>query len=647
MVWAILTETGLGTIKASVEPAHRETALSWLAAAFDLGAGTTQDGQVQSPFWVLPLLFIGLLCLWRLCKEPARAPLDYAAEYDAAPIGTPANDDLADGETAADRSQLSPVMRACSGAFVSVAVFSALVNVLMLTGALFMLEVYDRVLPSRSVPTLAALGLLAFVLFSAQILLDIIRNRILVRIGSAFNTMVGPRAFAAQVRLPLIDTHHSEQSDPVRELDTVRSFLSSPGPVVLFDLPWMPFYLAVIYLMHPWLGMTAIAGAVVLAVLALATEMATRRPARLAARAEQRRSRLAESARRNAETVAAMGMIDRVGARWDTANQSYLQRQDATSDVAGGLGSTAKGLRLMLQAIVLAVGAYLVIAQEASAGVIIASAILVNRALAPVDLAIGQWKGFVAARQAWRRLDDILALIPTDMSRTALPAPQMNLTVDGVSLFAPDNSRLIVRDVRFSVAAGQGLGLVGPSGSGKSSLVRMIVGAWEPVRGKVLLDGAALTQWPAAERGRHIGYLPQNVELMPGTVAQNIARFDPEATSEEVVEAAQTAGVHDLILGLPDGYETDVGIHGETLSVGQRQRVALARALYGEPFLVVLDEPNSNLDAAGDAALNRAIMQVRLRGGIVIVVAHRPSALASISRIVALKEGPGYRRRQP
>ena len=328
-----------------------------------------------------------------------------------------------------------------------------------------------------------------------------------------------------------------------------------------------------------------------------------------------------------------------MGARWDAANQSYLQRHNTTSDVTGGLGSTAKGLRLMLQAIVLAVGAYLVIAEQASAGVIIASAILVNRALAPVDLAIGQWKGFVTARQAWRRLDELLARIPVSQDRTELPAPSKSLAVERVSLFAPDNSRLILRDVRFMAEAGQGIGLVGPSGSGKSSLVRMIVGAGQPVRGKVMLDGAALMQWPAAERGRHIGYLSQNVELMPGTVAQNIARFDPDATSEAIVKAAQSAGVHDLILGLADGYETDVGLNGETLSVGQRQRVALARALYGEPFLVVLDEPNSNLDAEGDAALNRAILQVRLRGGIVIVVAHRPSALASINRIVALHDG--------
>ena len=343
LVWAVLTETGIGTIKSALEPADSDAALRWLDRAFNWSATVARNGQVHSPFWMLPLFCIGLVCLWRLLK-PAFARRSITAAQDAATsMPAPADIDEADGGATANRSALSPVLRACSGALFSVGLFSALVNVLMLTGALFMLEVYDRVLPSRSVPTLVALGLLAFVLFNAQILLDIIRNRILVRIGSAFNTMVGPRAFAAQVQLPLIDAQQGEQTDPVRELDTVRAFLSSPGPVVLFDLPWMPFYLAVIFLMHPWLGITAIAGAVVLAGMALATEMATRRPARLASDAEQRRSRLAESARRNAETVFAMGMLDRMGARWDAANQSYLQRHNTTSDVAGGLGSTAKG----------------------------------------------------------------------------------------------------------------------------------------------------------------------------------------------------------------------------------------------------------------------------------------------------------------
>lgn len=536
-------------------------------------------------------------------------------------------------------SELKPVLDACRGAFVSVAVFSAIVNVLMLTGALFMLEVYDRVLPSRSVPTLVGLGALAFVLFNAQIILDIIRNRILVRIGSAFNAIIGPRVFETMVRLPLVTRKRDQSLDPLRELDTIRGFLSSPGPVVLFDLPWMPFYLVVIFLLHPWLGTTALIGAGVLVTLALATELATRHPTRAATYAAKARSGFAESARRNAESVFTMGMLSRVAERWDASNQAYLSRQDATSDVAGGLSSLAKGLRLMLQSIVLAVGAYLVILQEASAGVIIASAILVNRALAPIDLAISQWKGFVAARQSWKRLETLLDQVPEQATPTALPTPTKTLTVERISALAPDDNRPIVRDVSFELVAGQGLGLVGPSGSGKSSVARMIVGAWQPVRGKIMLDGAALSQWAPEERGRHIGYLPQTVELMPGTVAQNIARFDPEATSESIVAAARAAGVHELILGLRNGYETDVGDHGETLSVGQRQRVALARALYGDPFLVVLDEPNSNLDADGDAALLQAILQVRLRGGIVIVVAHRPSALASVDRIVALNQG--------
>ena len=535
--------------------------------------------------------------------------------------------------------ELAEVARLCSGALISVACFSALVNVLMLTGAIFMMEVYDRVLPSRSVPTLIALCVLAFMLFNAQIILDIIRNRLLVRVGRAFTALIASRAFETSVRLPLIGAGRHEPQEPLREVDTIRTFLSSPGPVVLFDMPWMPLYLVVIYLLHPALGATAAFGAVVLIILALLNEFASRRPTRLATLAARKRFGLTDSTRRNAEAIITMGMLDRLAKRWQETNDSYLSRLDETSDVAGALGSIAKGIRMMLQSAVLAVGAFLVIGDQASAGVIIASAILVNRALAPVDLAISHWKGFIAARQSWRRLEDLLVRVPAEGTFTELPEPRHGVRVERISVLAPDKRRLVVKDVSFALESGQAMGLVGPSGSGKSSLVRMLVGAWRPLRGKVTLDGAALNQRTSADLGRHIGYLPQTVELLPGTIAENIARFSPDATDKAIIAAARAAGVHDMIVSFADGYETDVGDHGEVLSVGQRQRIALARALFGDPFLVVLDEPNSNLDADGDAALLKAIMNVRERGGIVVVVAHRPTALASVDRLLAMKNG--------
>jgi ATP-binding cassette subfamily C protein len=334
-----------------------------------------------------------------------------------------------------------------------------------------------------------------------------------------------------------------------------------------------------------------------------------------------------------------MGMVARMAEKWGKANRQYLRSQRRTSDVGGGLGAVSKVLRLMLQSAVLAVGAYLVIHQEATAGIIIAGSILSARALAPVDLAIVHWKGFVAARQSWQRLNALLSVMPVRPEPMALQAPGQRLTVQNVSASPPGVQRIVVQDIGFKLEAGQGLGIIGPSGSGKSSLARLLVGVWQPVRGKVRLDGAALDQWLPDALGRHVGYLPQDVELLAGTVAQNIARFEPNANPADVLAAAQAVGVHELIVGLPAGYGTLVGEHGSALSAGQAQRVALARALYRNPFLVVLDEPNSHLDSEGDEALTRAILGVRERRGVVVVVAHRPSAIAGVDQILAMNQG--------
>jgi ATP-binding cassette subfamily C protein len=419
----------------------------------------------------------------------------------------------------------------------------------------------------------------------------------------------------------------------------VRLFLSSLGPTALFDLPWMPLYLSIIYAFHPVLGHAALAGAVLLIALTLLIEWLTGEPSRQAGIVAAARNRLGEGSVRNAEVLTAMGLAARMGERWHEVSRDYIASQQQVSDVGGGLGAISKVLRMMLQSGVLALGAYLVIRQEATAGIIIAGSILTSRALAPVELAIAHWKGFVAARQGWARLDQLMKLLPAKDEPLPLPAPRATLIVEAVRVAAPGDPRLIVQDVSFSLKAGQGLGIIGPSGSGKSSLVRSIVGAWQTAHGKVRLDGAALDQWSATALGRHIGYLPQDVELFAGTVAQNIARFDGDADPRGIIAAAEAAGVHDLIATLKDGYETQIGEHGTALSAGQRQRIALARALHGDPFLVVLDEPNSNLDAQGEAALTRAISGARARGGIVVVAAHRPNALVALDLVLAMANG--------
>jgi ATP-binding cassette subfamily C protein len=387
------------------------------------------------------------------------------------------------------------------------------------------------------------------------------------------------------------------------------------------------------------IGVTALAGAVVLVTLTLITEYLTREPAKEAMGLAARRNDLASASRRNAEVLVAMGMTGRLLQRWSEANEKYLAGNQRASDVAGGLGAIAKVLRMMLQSAVLAVGAYLVIHQEATAGIIIAGSILSARALAPVDLAIAHWKSFVAARQSWHRLTQLLDKMPERPARTLLQPPSGQLSVEGISIVAPGDQRVIVQDVTFTLSAGSAVGVIGPSASGKSSLVRALVGVWQPVRGKVRLDGAALDQWSTDELGRHVGYLPQDVELFAGTVAQNISRFDPEAKPEAVLAAAQDAGVHDMIIKMRDGYNTEVGEQGAALSAGQAQRVALARALYGNPFLIVLDEPNSNLDTEGDEALTRAVRSARARGAVVIVVAHRPIGIEAVDQVLVMKDG--------
>jgi PrtD family type I secretion system ABC transporter len=537
------------------------------------------------------------------------------------------------------KSKVHAALAACRQAFLGLMLFSALSNVLVLTGSFYMLQVYDRVLPSRSVPTLIGLSIAALVLFAFQGALDLIRNRINVRIGVFLDQSLNRHVYDSLVRMPLKTRGDGDGLQPLRDLDQVRSFLSGGGPSAFFDLPWMLFYLGICFVFHFWIGMTALFGIVVLVSLALLTEFKTREPTKLASGFSMSRSALATSGRRNAEVMRAMGMTSRVGALWREANSRYLAANRRSSDVANGLGNLSRIFRMILQSAVLGVGAYLVIHQESTAGIIIASSILTARALAPVEIAIANWKGFVAARQSAARLHHLLTILPEEQRPMALPAPKSTLVVENVSAVPPGDQRIVIGDISFALKSGQGLGIIGPSGSGKSSLARTLVGVWQPVRGKVKLDNAPLEQWHFEALGRHIGYLPQDVELFDGTLVQNIARFDENPDPATVIEAAKAAGVHALIMALPAGYETRIGEFGTVLSAGQRQRIALARALYGNPFLVVLDEPSSNLDAEGEEALTRAILHVRARGGIPIVIAHRASALAGVDHVLIMRDG--------
>jgi ATP-binding cassette, subfamily C, bacterial PrsD len=512
-------------------------------------------------------------------------------------------------------------------------------NILMLTGALFMLEIYDRVLPSRSVPTLVALLILVTGLYAAQGLIDAIRSRILIRVGRSLDESISSRVYDAIVRLPLKIGGKGDGTQPIRDLDTVRGFLSGSGPSALFDLPWMPIYLAICFLFHTYIGLTALLGAIILITLTVATELQTRQPTRNAAQFATARNALLEASRRNAEALSAMGMGGRIAHRFGDLNRSYVASSGRASDVAGGFGAASRVLRMLLQSSILAVGAWLVIHQESTPGIIIAGSILGARALAPVDLAIANWRSFVAARQSWERLSRLLGYLPARADPMPLKPPAKTLVVQNAAVGPPGEQKIVCQDAGFTLSAGKALGVIGPTASGKSSLARMLVGVWAPVRGSIRLDGATLDQWSAEALGRHIGYLPQDVELFPGNVAQNIARFEEPPNPEAVLAAAHAAGVHDLIVNLPDGYETNVGDRGSALSAGQAQRIALARALYGNPFLVVLDEPNSNLDAEGDEALTRAILGLRARGAIVVVVAHRPSAIAGVDYILVMAKG--------
>lgn len=541
-----------------------------------------------------------------------------------------------------DRSPYAAATKPLWRTFVIVGIFSAIVNVLMLTGPMFMLQVYDRVLSSGSVATLQALFLIVVGLYAFMALYDFLRARLLSRASYRLDQALGAEAFSKWVRGGA--DPGDRMTRPLNDLTVVRQFLGSPGVLGIFDLPWVPFYLAVVMFIHPWLGWLAIGGAAVVIVIALLNQWSTRIHYARAMAMDGTESFFVEQARRNAEAVLPLGMLDRVQNRWADMHRTGLATGQVGGDRAEGFTASSKAFRLLLQSALLGLGGYLALKQEITPGMIIAGSIIAGRALAPLDQVIGNWRGIVRTREAHRRLKEAMDKPKPASVALRLPDPKGFVRLDNVYKYrdaSPVTSEHppILQQISFHLEPGDALGVIGPSASGKSTLARLLIGSWRPDAGEVRLDGATLDQWEAEDLGRFIGYLPQSLELLAGTIRDNICRFDPDASDEDIVKAARIAGVHEMVLKLTEGYGTQIGYGAPQLSGGQIQRIGLARAVYGMPKLVVLDEPNSNLDASGDEALSQAIGTMREAGSTVVVMAHRPSAIAAVTKVLVLKEG--------
>ncbi|MFP4274863.1 MAG: type I secretion system permease/ATPase [Paracoccaceae bacterium] len=538
----------------------------------------------------------------------------------------------------AGREELRAARRENRAYFWIVGVFSFFANLLMLTGPLYMLQIYDRVLGSRSEATLLALTLLVVFLYGMMGLLDYARSRIMARVGARFQARLDRRVFDAVMRKSAI-APDNRSATGLRDLESIQRLLTSPVLMSFFDMPWTPFFLFGIALFHPWLGLLAVAGGVLLIVITLLNQFLSRRPSERGIAAALHAEAISNQIRDEAEVVQSLGMRGNAFDHWQVARNAALTGQLESSDVSGTFTAMTKSFRLFLQSAMLGLGAYLVLRGELTPGAMIAGSILLGRALAPIELAIGQWPLVQAARRGWTNLSELLTDVPPEMHRTALPRPRARLEVQQLTVVPPGQQQAALRLVSFTVNPGQAIGVIGPSGAGKSTLARAITGVWRPAGGRVRLDGATLDQYDPDVLGSHIGYLPQRVHLFDGTVAENIARLSDRPDAEKVVEAARRADAHEMILKLSDGYDTRIAGAGGQLSGGQVQRIGLARALYGDPVILVLDEPNANLDNEGSEALNRAIRAMKEQGRSVLIMAHRPAAIAECDMLLMLDHG--------
>ncbi|SCZ22098.1 MULTISPECIES: type I secretion system permease/ATPase [unclassified Pseudomonas] len=536
------------------------------------------------------------------------------------------------------RTELEGALAVCKGSFLAVGFFSFFVNLLMLVPSFYMLQVYDRAVGSASLSTLLMLTLIMLLLMITLGGLEWVRSRIMVRISTRLDTLLSQRLFDASFKQALNTSGMNATAQPLSDLNGLRQFLTGNGLFAFFDAPWIPIYLAVMFMFHPWYGWMGVVSAALLGALAFANEKLTHSPLQAANREQVAATAFTNKSLRNAEVVQSMGMLASLRQHWSGRAHKVLALQSLASDRAATMTSVSRTFRQIVQSLVLGLGAYLTINHEISSGLMIAGSILLGRALAPIDQLIGVWKGFLGARSQYARLHELLFKIAAEPERMPLPAPEGAIRVEGLSAGSPDARKPIIRGVGFQVAAGEAVGIIGPSGAGKSTLARALLGVWPSLAGTVRLDGADISQWRREELGPYIGYLPQDIELFEGTISQNISRFGP-VNAPAVVAAARMAGVHELVLQLPDGYDTVIGANGGGLSGGQRQRIGLARALYGEPRLVVLDEPNSNLDEAGEKMLAEALQKLRQSRATVFVITHRPGVLAQVDKLLVLNHG--------
>lgn len=537
----------------------------------------------------------------------------------------------------ASKNELIALLKTLKGSFYFAAFISLFINLLMLVPTLYMLQLYDRVLASRSMETLIMLTLIVVVMFVVLGLLEFIRSRILIRVGNAIDAKMSNRLFDAM--FALANRHPGKATaQPLSDLTQIRQFLTGTPLFAFFDAPWIPIYIGIMFLFHPMFGYFAIFAAIVAVSLTLINEKRTKAGLEASNKHYQSSQSFINSSLRNSEIIEAMGMHGNVRRRWYGRYVSFLNEQSNASDEAGVWSNTSKIIRMLMQSLVLGLGGYLAIIGEVTPGMMIAGSIIMGRALAPIDLMTGTWKQFSSARTSYGRLRGLLAEFAVPTKPTPLPAPQGFIDIEGIVVLPPDSKVPSIRGVSLSIKAGETVAVIGPSAAGKSSLARAMLGVWPCINGKVRIDGAEIGHYDREVLGKYIGYLPQDIELFDGTISENIARYE-DPKPEMVVEAAQTAGVHEMILQLPQGYDTPIGPGGIALSGGQRQRVGLARAIYCYPKIIVLDEPNSNLDDVGERALMQAILELKKRGSTVILITHRPAILGIVDRIALMRDG--------